>query len=805
MQGWFGEIRFAARRLGQAPGFTAGVVATLALGMGATTAIFSLASAVLLRPLPYPEPERLVSAGQAYEDGLAGVGEPKFLFWRERARSFEALACYSSFGGASGNLAGGAEPQFVKGLRVSLDYFRALGVLPDLGRPFTQDEDQPGGQRVAVISDGLWRRAFGEDREIVGRQVTLNDTPVTIVGVMPRGFKTDAAADLLLPMQARAGANHDPNATVVGRLKPGVSIEQARAEMKNIAAQYRAAFPGHMAEGESIDVRSYQLLFSEGPARVLWILLGAVSFLLLIACVNVAHLQLSRAAARRREFAVRAALGGGVARMARLVILESLITALIAGVLGTWVAAIGTRLLVGVLPPGYLPEVAVVSFDGRVLAFAFLASVATGLVSGLIPVLELRKLDVSAMLKDGGDKGGTGRTRMRAILVATEIALSLALVAGAGVLARSLANLLQVEPGFDARKVITFQIAPAGPRYDTAAKTAAFYREAIDRVTAVPGVEAAGITNKLPLDWQFNMPVFLADRPDQFQNAQVRMVSSAYFRAMGIPLRDGRGFTAGDDAGAAPVAMVNQAFARRFLPGRSPLSSRLSVGRGLEDPAREVMGVVGDARQNGLGAPAPPMVFVPAPQVSDRLLRVFRTFTNSHLVVRAGLDTGALTAAVKLQLTAIDPSLAISNVISMEDLTARSVSPQRFNVILVSLFGLIALLLALSGVYGVMAYSVERQTREIGVRVALGAGATDVRRLVLGQSLRLSVTGLIAGAALFAGLSGILESQLYEVSARDPLVIAGATLLLLVTALLASYLPARRAAALDPIESLRAE
>ena len=805
MSEWLAELRLAGRRLLKAPAFALGAISTLGLGIGATTAIFTVASGALLRPLPYPDAGRLVFVGQAYKDGLAGVGEPKFLFWRERSRSFEALACYSQYGGASGNLAGGSEAEFVSGLRVSADLFKALGVPPALGRSFSSDEDAPGGPRVAVISDALWRRRFGGDAGVVGRQVTLNDAPLTVIGVMPRDFRMEGAPNLFVPMQARPTANYDPNATVVGRLKPGVSLEQAQSEMRLIAEQYRLAFPRFMDEGESIQVKTYQDVLTEGVARVLWIFLGAVSFLLLIACANVAHLQLSRAAARRREFAVRAALGGGVARLARQLFAEGLVVSLGAAAVGMALASAGARFLIAVMPASYLPDVAAVSFDGPVFGFAIAASILTGVASGMAPLWQARRMDVIAALKEGAGKGGTGRGRFRSALVVTELALSLSLIGGAGLLTRTFANLLGVPPGFDPTGVLTFQMAPSGARYATTAATAAFYREALERISRLRGVEAAGITNKLPLDWQFNMPVIFSDQPAGAETLQVRMVSPDYFRALAIPIRSGRGISHLDDASTPAIAVVNEAFARKFLAGRPPFARRVSIGRGLGDPVREIVGVVGDARQSGLDQPAPPMVFVPLPQVPDRLLGIFRTFTSTHFVVRMVADTPPALDSIRRDLAAIDPTLAISGAASMQDVIARSIAPQRFQMTLVSTFGLVALILALMGVYGVISHTVGEQRREIGVRMALGARPADVTRMVVAQGMRLALAGLALGGLLFAGVSGVLESLLYEVSARDPLVLLITAAILLATAFVASYLPARRASAADPVQALRAE
>ncbi|MEO8358689.1 MAG: ABC transporter permease [Vicinamibacteria bacterium] len=802
----FGTVRFAARRLLRDRVFTLASVLTLALGIGATTAIFSVASAVLLRPLPYPEADRLVLVGQRTADGDAGAGEPKFLFWRDKSRSFESLACYSSYGGARGNFAGGSEAEFVRGARVSQGFFATLGVFPVLGRGFTVEEDAPGAARVVVLSDGLWQRRFGADPKVIGRKVTLNDAPMTVVGVMPASFRDESAAELFLPMQARSNANYDPNATVVGRLKPGVSLNQAQAELKVIADQYRAALPKQMQPTETIGVKPYQDAFTGGGlARTLWILLGAVSFLLLIACANVAHLQLARAASREKEFAVRVALGGGLGQLARQMVVEGLLISVPAALLGTWLASLGTTLLVHAMPAGYLPNVAVVTFDWRVLALSAAAAILTGVLSGLAPLGQTRRIDVGATLKESAGRGATTRGRLRGALVVTELALSIALLAGVGLLVRSFANLLDVAPGFDATNVLTFQLTPAGERYKQNAQTAAFYDAAIERISSLPGVQSVAVTNKLPLDWQFNMPVFLSDKPEEFQSVQLRIVSPDFFRVMGIPVKSGRAFTIADNAATAPAMIVNEAFARRFLDGRLPSSRLVTVGRGLNESSREIVGVVGDIKQQGLNRPAPAMVFVPIAQASDWLMGVIRAFTQTHFVVRTASGMRSLVPQIRKQIDGIDPTLAISDIAPMGEIAARSVAPERFNMLLIGVFGAVAVLLSLIGVYGVMSHTVTQQYREIGVRVALGADSGDVVGMVLKQGARLAATGALLGGVLFVSLSSVMEGLLYEVSARDPLVFLAALSVLFVTAFAASYLPARRAARIDPIEALRGE
>jgi predicted permease len=805
MQTLWQDLRYGARMLMKKPGFTLIAVATLALGIGATTAIFSVVNAVLLRPLPYPDADRLLTIGQQYKSGPMGAGEPKFMFWREQSQSFEAMAAYSNFGGAGGNLSGGNEAEYVNGLRVSVDFFRVLGVSPALGRGFTEEEDKPGAERVAILSDGLWQRRFGGDRGLIGKTVLVNGKPVMIVGVTPPQFLTGFGADLLAPMQARPGSNVDPNATVIGKLKPGVSLQQAQAELKIVADKYRADFPRQMQEGESVGARPYQEVFTEGVSQLLWVLLGAVGFLLLIACANVANLQLARAAARQREIAVRMAMGAGGGRIMRQLLTEGLLLALVGGAAGLLLAVWGTAGLLAALPKDLLPSVALVSVDWRVLAFAVFAAVATGLLFGLAPAWQARKVNVNTALKEQAGKGGMGRGRLRGALVVTEVALALVLLVGAGLLIRTFTNLMGVAPGFDPHNVMTCQIALDGERYDTTNEAAAFYRDALERIRHLPGVEAAAIINKLPLDWQFNMPVVFPNDPEKRLSVQFRMASPDYFRVMKIPIRQGRDFSDADNPAAPPVAIVNEAFMKRFFDGQNPFAQQLSVGRGLNDPIRQVVGVVADTKQHGLDRPASPTVFKPIPQVPDKLMAVIRGFTPANFAVRTTVAPLSLRDAVKREIAQMDPTLSLSEFSSMEEITARSVATQRFNMLLLGLFAGLGLLLAGVGIYGVVAYSVAQRTNEIGLRIALGAQAGDVVRLILKHGLALALAGVALGAAASFGLTRLMKGFLFGVGATDPLTFVAVALSLILVALVACWIPARRATKVDPMIALRYE
>jgi putative ABC transport system permease protein len=804
MRTLFQDLRFGARMLLKNPGFTLIGIITLALGIGATTAIFSVVNAVLLRPLPYPDADRLLFVGQQFKSGQSGAGEPKFLFWREHSQSFDAMAAYSSVG-AGGNLAGGTEAEYVRGLRVSADFFRTLGVFPAQGRAFTAAEDMPGAEQVAILSDGLWQRRFGGNRELIGKTVQLNEKPVTVVGILPPNFQLGFGADMFVPMQAKPTANYDPNAEVVGRLKPGVTQAQAQAELKIIAEKYRAAFPRQMLEGESISAMPYQELFVGEVRQYLWILLGAVGFLLLIACANVANLQLTRAAGRQKEMAVRMAMGASASRVMRQLLTEGVLLSLLGGVAGLLLAVWGTELLLAAVPEGLLPRIAVVRLDWRVLAFAFAAALGTGLLFGLAPAWQVRHVDVNKTLKEQSGKGSAARGRLRSALVVSEVALALVLLVGAGLLARTFANLVGVSPGFDPHNVLTFKVALNGARYAGSNDAAAFYRDALERIRHLPGVEAAAITNKLPLDWQFNMPVVFPSNPDQLQSVQFRMISAEYFDVMKIALRQGRAFTEADNAAAQPVAVINEAFAQRFFKEQNPFAQQLSIGRNLNDSPRQVIGVVADTKQHGLDRPSPPTVFVPIPQMPDKLMGVVRAFTASHFTVRTNVAPQSLMPAIKREIAALDPAVPLSEISSMEEIATLSIASQRFNMLLLGIFSGLGLLLAGVGIYGVMSYAVSQRTNEIGIRIALGAQSGDVLRLVIRQGMMLALAGMGIGLLAAFGLTRLMSGLLFGISATDPLTFSTIGLLLGVVALLACWIPAKRATKVDPMIALRYE
>jgi putative ABC transport system permease protein len=805
MQTLLQDLRYGLRMLLKKPGFTLIAVITLALGIGGNSAIFSLLNAVLLRPLPYPGSERIMQIGPEWPGTFTGVSEVKFIFWREHNQSFEAIAATQGIGSGV-NLAGGDEPEYVPGLRVSVDFFRALGAGPAFGRSFTKEEDSPAGERVVILSDGLWRRRFGSDKGLIGRSVLLNGKNYTVVGVMPPGFQYTSPVDVFVPMRTNPtsrDAGH--NYTVIGRLKPGVTQAQALADMQLVFAKFKAAYPKMLWPGET-GIRVRPLLESQtaGVRSLLLILLGAVGFVLLIACANVANLQLARAAARQKEMAIRLALGAGWGRIVRQLLTEGVLLALVGGAAGLLLAVWGVGVLVALIPEGMIPRAAESGLDGRVLAFTLTTAVVSGLLFALAPSIQAARVDVNHSLKEGGDKGaaGAGRGRLRSVLVVAEIALSLVLLAGAALLIRTFANLRQVDPGFDPRNVLTFQIAPNGPKYETTAENAEFFRRALERIKSLPGVEAVAVTSNLPLGQYLNLSVEVEGRPDTLASVECRMITPEYFRVMRMKLRQGREFTESDNASAEGVVIVNEAYARRFLANADPLGWHLGVA-GVK-PLR-IIGVVNDVKQFGLNSLAPSTVYVPIDQIPDKLLLLARRFVTMKFAIRTAGNPLSLSAAVKSDMLRLDPTLPVTSLRSMEQIVAHALAPDRLNMTLLGVFAAVGLILAAVGIYGVMLYTVAQRTHEIGIRMALGARPSDVLKLVVGEGSKLALMGVALGLAGALALTRFLSSLLYGVRPMDPVTFVAVSVLLTGVALLASYIPARRATKVDPMIALRYE
>jgi putative ABC transport system permease protein len=808
MQALLQDLRFGSRMLFKRPGFTLTAVLTLALGIGANTAIFTIVNAVLLRPMPYPESERLVEIGRAFDDKAAGaLNEPKFVFLRDNARSFEAIA--GNMGGSDLYLSDGNEAEYVGQLRVTADFFRMLGVAPAIGRGFTAEEDSPAGGRVAILGGELWRRRFGADVGVLGRTISLNGAAYTIVGVMPPGFKYAGQQDVILPMRVNpAGGEKGYNWTVLGRLKQGVTLDQARAEALALLDNFESSSPDRDEKGKvEHRLMLWRSSMTADVQTLLWILFGAVSFVLLIACANVANLQLTRAAGRGKEVAVRMALGAGGWRVVRQLLTEGIMLALIGGGAGLLLAVWGMDGMIALVPKDMIPRVEEINVDWRVLLFALGGSILTGVISGLAPALQTLRVDVIRNLKEGAGKTGAdvARGRLRGVLVVVEVALALTLAVGAGLLLRTFANLLGVEKGFDERNTLTFYISPRGEKYNSVANTNDLYRRALDRLRSLPGVEAAALTNQLPLNRWFNMPYMMrAGQTNPSGAAEYRLISNDYFNVMRMSLRRGRQFNGADVVGAEPVIIINEAFARRNFANAEPLGRQVYVccdERG-DVAMRRVVGVVNDTKQRSLSGPAPQTVFIPVEQATEGMKEQTR---YADFTLRATGDPLALSAAVRGEMRQLDPAAPVRGMRSMEQVVGRSVAPHRFHVSLLGLLAALGLVLAAVGIYGVMAYSVSQRKHEIGLRMALGAQGRDVMKIVVGQGMTLAATGVAIGLIASYALTRFLNAMLFGVSATDPLTFTVIALSLGLVALLACWIPARRAAKVDPMIALRCE
>ncbi|HWP42569.1 MAG TPA: ABC transporter permease [Blastocatellia bacterium] len=794
------DLRYGARMLVKNPGFTVVAVIMLALGIGANTAIFSVVNAVLLRPLDYEDPDRLVTVLENnWQKGWTrfAVAPGNFAAWREQNQVFEQMAAFT---GSSFTLVGEGEPEQLPGTRASANLFALLGVKPALGRDFLPEEDHPGGERVVIVSHRLWQRRFGADPGLVGKPLTLNGQSYTVVGVMPAGFLfPNPRTELWVPVAFSAGdlgnrGGHDYVA--IARLKPGVTLEQAQTEMSAIAARLEEQYPEtNAAWGARVTLLVEEVVGDVRPA--LLALVCAVAFVLLIACANVANLLLARAAARQKEVAIRAALGSSRSRLLRQLLTESVLLSLLGGAFGMLLAAWGVDALVS-LGPANIPRLSQVGIDGRVLGFAFLISLATGIIFGLAPALQASQTDLSESLKEGGrsSSAGAGSQRLRRLLVVAEVALALALLVGAGLMIKSFVRLSEVETGFDSQNVLTAQITLPQSRYDDRQQQAAFFRQVLARIEALPGVESVGAASPLPFTGDRLYSFIVEGHPtDNVPSANYYAVSPDYFVTMGIPLLKGRFFTEADMAESPRVAIINETMARRYFPDEDPIGKRMNITNGPE-VMREIVGVVGDVKQYGLDTQSPAQMYEPYLQ---------RPYPGMTLVVRAASEPAGLIDAVRREVLAVDKEQPIARAQTMEEIIAKSVAPRRFSVILLAAFAAVALTLAAVGIYGVMSYLISQRTHEIGVRMALGAGRRDVLRLVVGQGMRLALLGVGIGLLAAFALTRLMESLLFGVSATDPLTYIVVALLLATSALLACYVPARRATKVDPLLALRYE
>jgi putative ABC transport system permease protein len=804
------DLRYGARMLLRNPGFALVAVVTLALGIGANTAIFSVVNAVLLRPLPYGDPEQLVRIGGAnlrIGKEMGSFSPQDFYDWKERNTVFESIAAYD---GWSPSLTGVGDPEKIEAGRVSASFFSILRAQPARGRAFLPGEDERGNHLVVVLSHRLWQRRFGSDPAIIGKQITLSAVSYTVIGVMPATFETPRLTGAML-VEPELWApfapdlndwTRDSRAVDAGlaRLKPGVTLEQAAAEMKAIAGQLEQQYPETNA-GAGVSLASLHESLVGKTRAALLLFLAAVGFVLLIACANVANLLLARAASRQKEIAIRTALGANRPRIIRQLLTESILLAALGGALGLLLALWATDLLVAGAAD-VIPRLGEIKMDGLALGFIALVSLVTGIAFGLAPALQASKPDLNEMLKEGGrmSGAGVGNRRARNLLVIAEVAVSLVLLVGAGLLIKSFLRLQEVKPGFNPEHVLAMEMFLPGAKYPEEYQHVAFFEQVLTRARALPGVEAAGVVSVLPISENYDRFGFTVENEPptptgEGPSADRYMVSPGYLQALGIPLLRGRQFNEQDDRDAPPVVIVNETFARNYWPSGDAVGRRVRTGD-EKNPWREVVGVVADVKQYGLDTPSTLQLYLPHQQSPSQQM---------VLVVRTKGDPEGQIASVRNEVWAVDKDQPVYNIRTMEQLLSKSVAQRRFNMLLLGIFAAVAMALAAIGLYGVMAYSVTQRTHEIGIRMALGAQAQDVLKMVVGQGMLLALIGVGIGLVAALALTRLISSLLYGVSATDPMTFVGVSLLLSLVALMACYIPARRATRVDPMVALRYE
>jgi predicted permease len=819
MDAFLKDLKHSIRMFLQTPGFTIAAVAALALGIGTNTAIFSVVNTVLLQPLAFPDPDRIVVFQNRFKTGESpGASPTEFNFWRRQTQAFQDVSAYA-FNVA--NLTGEASPEQIQATRASADFFRLCGAAIVHGRTYTHEEDLPKAPKTAVLAYKFWQRRFGGDAQAIGRRIILSGESYEIIGVVGPSLKIeiDQPPDIYIPFQL------DPNKidnghyfTVIGRLKPGINLPVANAQLQAAFAEYKKENPLPFDFPQiGFTVQPLRQLIVGGVRESLLILVGAVSLVLLIACANVANLLLARATGRRREIAIRAAVGAGRGRIVRQLLTESVLLSLVGGLFGLALGYAGIRALLSV-SPGNIPRIGLqgenVSMDWRVMIFTLGLSVLTGMLFGLVPALQSSRADLNSTLKESANRSGTGlrHNKTRALLVTTEMALALVLLIGAALLIRTFIAIRQVKPGFDAHNVLQMRMSLTGPQFAHVGGVTQLVHAGLESIRAVPGVEVAAATCCVPLEGGFGLPFEIPGRPQgptSKGGAGWTMVSPGYFESFKIPVLRGRAYLEKDDSGP-PVVIINQAFAKQFWPNSDPLNDRIVIGHGVgpafaDEPPRQIIGVVGDVRDGALNQDPRPNMYVLSSQIGDGEFALASQIVPWAWVIRTRVPPLTLTNAIQKALQQASGGLPVAQVRTMEETMSRSIAPQNFNTLVLTIFGCSALLLAAIGIYGLMAYSVAQRTQEIGIRLALGAGSSAVRNMVVFQGLRLAVIGIVVGLAAAFGLTRLLASFLFGVKAWDPLVFSTVPLVLLVVAWFAVFVPALRASRVDPLEALRYE
>ncbi|HUA92707.1 MAG TPA: ABC transporter permease [Terracidiphilus sp.] len=811
------DVKHSLQMFVKNPGFTIAAVAALALGIGANTAIFTVVNAVLLKPLTYPNADRIVEielAGPRGNDAIASI--PKFHVYQQQTSIFSEVAAYD-FEGPGFNLTGD-RPEQIHGIHVTEGYFRLFGAPILLGRTFTKQEDLPSGGNVVVISYGLWQRRLGGNPNVIGTALSLGNEPYTIIGVIGRDFSSDPEADIWLPFQ------FEPNSTnqghffqAVGMLKPGITLAQANAQMKLAYQQYLRLYPQADPKG-GFAVEPLRDSIIGDARKSLLVLLGAVGLVLLIACANVANLLLVHATGRKREFAIRTALGASRGRIVRQLLTESVLLAFTGGVLGLILGFVGVRALLAISPAG-LPRIgedgSAIGMDWRVLGFTLAVSVLTGILFGLVPAFSASRTDLNSSLKESSNRSGTGfrQGKARALLVVSEVSLALVLLIGAALLIRTFIALHQVNPGFDPHNVVTMDMSLTGPRYEKTAGVAQLSHDGRERLNAIPGVQDSAFTCCLPIQGQFGLPFTIVGRPVEkgkdTPGAGWMSASPDYYKLFKIPVLRGREFTDHDTASAPLVALINEALAKQYFGKQNPVGQQILIGHGVgpefEEPARLIVGVVANTHDGGLASDPGSLMIVPDAQVTDGMTKLNAGIVPLRWVVRTRGDPHELVSQITEQLRIASGGFPVARVRTMDEVVSRSTSRENFNMLLLTIFGAVALVLAAIGIYGLMAYSVEQRTQEMGIRMALGADRNTIRRLVVWQGMRLTIAGVVLGIGAAFGLTRLIASFLFEVKSWDPMVFVSVPLILAAVALLAVWVPASRASRLDPMKALRVE
>jgi len=809
------DFRYGLRILVRNPGFALAAIVVLALGIGANTAIFSIVNAVLLRPLPYQDASRImqvwhVPPAKSFPGmTLFSVSPANYLDWQGQNGSFEQMAAY---GFDSFNVGGGEHPEAIRGAAVAPGFFSILRVQPVLGRTFSPDEDRPGQGHVVILGHALWRDHFAADPGIVGRNVSLDGQAYTVVGVMPPKVKFPDWASLWVPLawsNEKRAVRGNHNYMVIGRLKPEVSVEQAKADLSAISARLEQQYPeDDKGWGATVLPLREQMVGDVRPA--LLVLLGAVAFVLLIACANVANLVLAKTLARRKEIAIRTSLGASRAAVLRQILAETLLLSLAGGALGLFLARLSITLIQKFLADR-LPSSTEIILDSPVLAFTLFLALFAGILAGLLPAVRFTRTDVGEALKQGQSRGSSdsGGSNTRGLLVVSEVALSLVLLIGAGLMIRSLLQLSSVQPGFDPNNVLTARLTVPATKFSSPAAQISFYDQVLRQVRATPGVESAGLIDSLPIDGDgSHQPVAVEGQPvvpmaDQ-PEVDVRMISPGYLHAMRIPLLRGRELNDADAAGRPPVVFVSESMAKRFWPNENPIGKHITLTF-FPGVAREVAGVVGDVKQDSLDQTRPvETLYWPLSQITVPASETWRSFGMS-LALRTSADPARAISGVTSAVHQVDPETPVVGVATMEGLISASLSPQRFNVLLLGAFAGLALVLAAVGIYSVLSYSVRRRVREIGIRMALGATPADVLHMVVADGMKPILLGVAIGLATAFALSRVVTSLIYGVRATDPLTFAGVALLLVAVGLFATVLPAYRATRVEPVKALREE